>query len=57
VFRDAGVGYVAQGMISNLYNEKNRFESEIRAKVDPEIFQDDLALAVDQAFQETVALF
>jgi hypothetical protein len=44
-------------MISNLYNEKNRFESEIRAKVDPEIFQDDLAVAVDQAFQETLALF
>ncbi|CEL10224.1 hypothetical protein ASPCAL13348 [Aspergillus calidoustus] len=57
VFRNAGVGYVAQGMISNLYNEKNRFESEIRAKVDPEIFQGHLAAAVDQAFQETLALF
>ncbi|KIA75440.1 hypothetical protein HK57_00084 [Aspergillus ustus] len=57
VFKDAGVGYVAQGMISNLYNEKSKFESAIRTKVDPEYFQEDMATAVDQAFVETLQLF
>ncbi|RDW64527.1 cell wall mannoprotein 1 family protein [Aspergillus mulundensis] len=57
VFKDVGVGYVAQGMISNLYNEKNRFEEALRAKVYPGYFQNDLAEAVDAAFQDTLARF
>jgi hypothetical protein len=27
------MGYVAQGMLSNLYNEKNAFESSMRSKL------------------------
>jgi hypothetical protein len=44
-------------MLSNLYNEKNRFEDELRIKIDPEYFQEDLAVALDQAFRDTLALF
>jgi hypothetical protein len=44
-------------MISNLYNEKNRFEAALRDKIYPGYFQNDLAEAVDHAFQGTLAQF
>ncbi|KAJ5175568.1 uncharacterized protein N7482_001445 [Penicillium canariense] len=55
-FKQAGVGYVARSMLSNLYIEKNSFDDQMKTVLSPEHYRmvEPQAQEIDREFKNTL---